>query len=84
MPSHNYHESPLENWLKENKMSTNEFVALIGCSRPTIWKAKRGIAISPITANKIYDVTKGQIKVESKSAGKPMYDLSVINSFHKA
>ena len=82
MPSHNYHESPLEIWLKENKMSTNEFVALIGCSRPTIWKAKRGIAISPGTAKKIYEFTNGDIKVEFKSVGKPVTDYRLINSFH--
>lgn len=74
MPSHNYHKSPLEIWLKQNKMSTNEFVEKIGCSRPTVWKAKRGIPISPMTAKKIYEFTNGEIKVESKAVGKPVYE----------
>lgn len=77
MPSHNYHDSPLEIWLKKNKMSTNEFVEIIGCSRPTIWKAKRGIPISPKTAKRIYNFTNGEIKVESKSVGKPLNDFNL-------
>lgn len=57
-----YDKSDLENWLKVRGMSTNEFVKMIGCSRPVVWKVKRGIPICPRYADKIKEVTQGEIK----------------------
>ncbi len=67
-----YQDSALEIWLKERMMSTNDFVKLIGCSRPVIWKVKRGIPICPLYARKIYEFTAGKIKPLMKNVGRQL------------
>jgi hypothetical protein len=42
-------------------MTTNKFTELVGCSRPVVWKVKRGIPICPKYAKKIIEITKGEI-----------------------
>lgn len=62
MPLHDYDDSELEIWLRSRHMKTNDFVALIGCSRTVIWRVKKGFPISPLYAAKISDVTKGEVQ----------------------
>ena len=62
MAKEKYVKSALEEWIREKNMSTNDFIKLIGCSRPTLWKAKRGIPISPAFAKRIEKITKGIVK----------------------
>ena len=54
----NVKDSPLTQWLIKEKMSTLKFAKLIGCSRQTVWKVKRGIAVSPTISQKIKLVTR--------------------------
>lgn len=67
-----YQDSDLEKWLREKQMSTNDFVKMIGCSRPVVWKVKRGIAICPLYARKIYDFTGGRVKPSIKPVGRQL------------
>lgn len=60
----------LKTWLKEQKISTNKFSEMIGCSRQITWKACRGIPICPKYAKKIYDLTDGKIKPNYEFVGK--------------
>ena len=63
--------SQLEKWLKDKKMSTNRFVELVGCSRPVIWKVKRGIAICPLYAKRVFDLTNGNVQPICEKVGRP-------------
>ncbi len=72
MAIENYRESDLEKWLKERQMTTNDFVQLIGCSRPVVWKVKRGIPICPLYARKIYEFTGGKIRPLIKNVGRQL------------
>lgn len=72
MASENYRESDLEAWLKDRQMSTKAFTQLIGCSRPVVWKVKRGIPICPLYARKIYEFTAGKIKPLMKTVGRQL------------
>jgi len=66
-----YKDSDLEKWLRKRHMTTNKFVSLIGCSRPVVWKVKRGIAICPFYAKKIYEITGGEVKPLVEKVGRP-------------
>lgn len=68
----NYEESKLENWLKKRHMSTKYFTNLVGCSRPVIWKVKRGIPICPEYAKRINQITEGEINPLFMSVGRPV------------
>jgi len=57
-----YRESQLEKWLRNRNMTTNEFLDLIGCSRPILWKVKRGKPITAAYAERIAKVTNGEIR----------------------
>ena len=72
MAIENYRESDLEKWLKERQMTTNDFVQLIGCSRPVVWKVKRGIPICTLYARKIYEFTGGKIRPLIKNVGRQL------------
>ena len=61
MPAHDYNDSPLEIWIRKKHMKTNDFLKLVGCSRPVLWKAKKGLPISEHYAKKIFDATKGEV-----------------------
>ena len=63
--------SLLEKWLRKRNMSTNKFVQLVGCSRPVVWKVKRGIPICPLYAKRIFDITEGQIVPIIENVGRP-------------
>ena len=65
--------SELEKWLRERNMTTNEFTKLVGCSRPVIWKAKRGIAICPLYAKRIYELTGGRVKPLMENVGRQFF-----------
>lgn len=63
-------ESDLEKWLRKRKMTTNHFTELVGCSRPTIWKVKRQIAISPRWAAQIAKLTHQEVKPLISAVGR--------------
>lgn len=54
-------QSQLERWLRQRNMTTNRFTELVGCSRTVIWKVKKGIAICPLYAKRIIQITGGEI-----------------------
>jgi hypothetical protein len=62
--------SALEKWLRKKNMTTTHFVEMVGCSRPVVWKVKRGIPISPKYANRIIEITKGEIKPLTENVGR--------------
>lgn len=66
-----YTNSEMENWLRKRMMKTNEFLKLLGCSRPTLWKVKRGIPVCPKYANKIIEITKGEVVPLMEKVGRP-------------
>lgn len=61
--------SELENWLRNKNMTTNEFVALVGCSRQVIWKVKRNIPIDPKIAIRIQKITGNIVSPASQRVG---------------
>ena len=65
-----YESSELERWLRKKHMSTNQLAAMVGCSRPVIWKVKKGIAICPLYAKRIYEITEGQVKPLMECVGR--------------
>jgi len=69
--SETFENSPLEKWLRKEKITTKHFTDLVGCSRPTVWKVKLGLAISSKIADKIALVTLGAIKPHVSEPGKP-------------
>jgi hypothetical protein len=55
-------ESQLEKWLRARHMTTNRMVELVGCSRTVVWKVKKGLAICPLYAKRIYQITGGAVQ----------------------
>jgi len=66
-----WQNSKLEKWLRDRNMSTNKFVQLVGCSRPVVWKVKRGITICPYYAKRISEITQGEIQPAFERVGRP-------------
>lgn len=62
-------DSSMEKWLRKKNMSTTDFCKLVGCSRPVVWKVKRGIPISPKFAKKITELTDGEVCPKSEPVG---------------
>ena len=62
--------SDLERWLRKRNMTTNRFVQLVGCSRPVVWKVKKGIAICPLYAKRIYEITEGEVRPLMEKVGR--------------
>lgn len=60
----------LKKWLKKRNMTTNEFVALVGCSRQVIWKVTRNMAIDTKIAERIKTLTDGEICPVNHPVGK--------------
>lgn len=71
MEDNDFRASSLEKWLREKCMTTKKFAELVGCSRVIIWKVKRGMAVSPKYADKIKDITGGQVVPISERVGRP-------------
>lgn len=69
--SQEYKDSDLERWLRKRSMTTARFAELVGCSRPIIWKVKRGIPICPLYAKRIYDLTSGEVTPVYEFVGRP-------------
>jgi hypothetical protein len=69
--SQDYKDSDLERWLRKRNMKTIRFAELVGCSRPIIWKVKRGIAICPFYAKRIFDLTSGEVTPFYECVGRP-------------
>jgi hypothetical protein len=66
----NAKDSTLEKWLRKRNMTTNRFVELVGCSRPIVWKVKRGIAICPLYAKRIHELTEGEVTPLVENVGR--------------
>jgi len=69
MPAHDYENSDLELWLRKKHMSTNEFVQLVGCSRPVVWKVKKGLPICPLYAKRIMEITLNEVNPKVELVG---------------
>lgn len=59
----------LESWLRKRNMKTTSFAELVPCSRVVIWKVKRNIAIDTKLAERIHQITEGQVKPLSHPRG---------------
>lgn len=70
--SSDYKDSDLERWLRKRNMKTTHFAALVGCTRPIIWKVKRGIPICPFYAKRIYELTSGEVVPIYERIGRPV------------
>ncbi len=70
MSSPEFQGSALEKWLRKRQMTTNKFSAQVGCSRTVIWKVKRGIAICPLYAKRIYEITNGEVVPLMENVGR--------------
>lgn len=66
----------LETWIRKHNIVTKDFIKLVGCSKFVIWKAKKGEAISPKFAAKIYELTNGQVIIKTEKVGRRPYDHS--------
>ena len=66
----------LETWLRKRNMTTKQFTEMVGCSRPVIWKAKKGLTISPQIAERIQKITNGQIDLNIEKMGRKFKDES--------
>jgi hypothetical protein len=64
MPRHDYENSPLEKWIRERNMTTNDFVKLVRCSRPVVWKAKKGLPICSYYSRRIFKITGIDVWIE--------------------
>lgn len=60
----------LGDWMIYHNMKIIEFARIIGVSRQVIWKVKKGHAVTPITAEKIYFATGGCVKPSEKPQGR--------------
>lgn len=69
--------SALEKWLRKRQMTTNRFTELVGCSRTVIWKVKRGIAICPLYARRISQLTCGEIVPSVELVGRKIQNLTL-------
>lgn len=69
MPENPLADSPMEKWLRKKNMSTTAFCKMVGCSRPVLWKVKRGLPISPQFANRIVELTDGEVNPKSEPVG---------------
>jgi len=69
----NPENSPLEKWIRARNMTTTEFTNMVGCSRPVVWKVKRGIPICPKYARKIVEITRGEILPLIENVGRQRY-----------
>ncbi len=56
-----YRNSKLEVWLKKHGITTQGFADKVGCCRPLLWKVKRGLCISQKYADKISELTGGEV-----------------------
>lgn len=59
----------LGEWQKKRRLQTQTLVEMVGCCRPVICKAKRGIAISSRYSKKIYQITGGQVDIPKADVG---------------
>ena len=64
----------LESWIRKHNMVTKDFMKQVGCSKFVILKAKRGEAISPKFAAKIYELTSGEVIIKTEKVGRRPYD----------
>lgn len=62
--------SPLEIWLQSQGMTSKKFAKMVGCSVPTLWKIKRGLAVVPMIACQVERLTDGAIRPLSKRTGR--------------
>lgn len=61
----------LEEWLRKNNMTVNDFASMIPCTRRTILKIKQNKAVEPKIANRVIQITRGWVKPEMNAKGRP-------------
>jgi hypothetical protein len=64
----------LETWLRKRNMTTKQFTEMVGCSRPVIWKVKKGLTVSPQIAHRIQELTNDQIDLNIEKVGRKFKD----------
>ena len=70
--SEDWKSSDLELWLRKRSMTTARFAELVGCTRPVLWKVKRGIPVCPLYAKRIYELTNGEVVPVYERVGRPV------------
>jgi biotin operon repressor len=66
----NMKKSPMEIYLRKNNMSLKNFAEVIGCSRQTIWKIKKGMAITTDLSYRIFSCTRGEVQPKCAERGR--------------
>jgi predicted transcriptional regulator len=61
--------SPMEKWLRKKNMTAKNFIEMVGCSRDVISRVKRMEAISPKYAEKIIELTDGEVVPKIEKVG---------------
>lgn len=51
----------LQAWIKKKQIKTKHFMQQVGCSKPVISKAKKGLPICTKYAHKIIELTNGEV-----------------------
>jgi hypothetical protein len=62
-------DSDLEKWIRKKAMTTKNFAELVGCSRTVIWKVKHDLPICPLYANRIIEITGGEVNPKIETVG---------------
>lgn len=69
----------LTDWLIKNRMRMKEFCVKVGCSRTAIFYAKKGSGISKKFAEKIIEITKGEVVPLVRNKGRGgVIDISTL------
>lgn len=61
----------LETWIRKQCITTKSFTLMVGCSDPVICKVKKGIPIEPKIANRITELTGGEVIPKTQRKGRP-------------
>ena len=61
----------LEIWMKERGFKIEQLAKVLGVTRQTIWKLRKGEPCEPETAQKLYFFTNGAVKPIVKKRGMP-------------
>ena len=64
------YRSAMEKYLRKNNMSLKDFAKKAGCSRQTIWKLKKGMAVTPDLGYKIFNLTRGEVQPNCMPRGR--------------
>lgn len=62
MENRRYDDSALEQWIRKNCITTNQFCVLAKCSRVTAWRLKQNLGVTAKLAARIEALTNGEVK----------------------